>query len=188
MLLEIPLENNVMHYYANRKPVWTAISLLLVFIIPMISSGVIGVSAGHPRSCVNSWSVGDEDNITTSGGTFAVTVKKISSNSAIFVEDGQVVSSTILNDIVSNWESIIFPTTTNFFGDPPDVDTNCQIEIALLSVDGSGGTEGFFVAGALSIRETIVLDVDDLEERNSWMPYSLADLIHHSKDPNEYKV
>ena len=172
----------------KRKTVSIAISLLFVFVLPMISSSVMGVSsAGQPRSCLNSWSVGDGDNITTSDGTFAVTVEKISSNSAIFVEDGQIVSSTILNDIVSNWESIIFPTTTNFFGDPPDIDGNCQIEIALLSVDGSGGTGGFFVAGALSIRETIVLDVDDLEDRNSWMPYSLADLIHHSNDPNEYK-
>ena len=114
----------------------------------MISFSVMGVSsAGQPRSCLNSWSVGDGDNITTSDGTFAVTVEKISSNSAIFVEDGQIVSSTILNDIVSNWESIIFPTTTNFFGTPPDIDGNCQIEIVIISIDGPGGDAGYFETG-----------------------------------------
>ena len=106
-------------FNTNRKTVPIAIALIFVFVLPMISSSVMGVSsAGQPRSCLNSWSVGDGDNITTSDGTFAVTVEKISSNSAIFVEEGQIVSSTILNDIVSNWESIIFPTTTNFFGTP----------------------------------------------------------------------
>ena len=120
-------------FSTNRKTARIAISLLFIFILPMISSGVIGFSsAGQPRTCLNSWSVGDEDNITTSDGTFAVTVEKISSNSAIFVEDGQIVSSTILNDIVSNWESIIFPTTTSFFGTPPDIDGNCQVEIAII--------------------------------------------------------
>ncbi|MEC7689030.1 MAG: hypothetical protein VX514_08265, partial [Candidatus Thermoplasmatota archaeon] len=103
-------------FTTNTKTVSIAFALLFVFVLPMISSSVMGVPAGQPRSCTNSWSVGDGDNITTSDGTFAVTVEKISSNSAIFVEDGQIVSSTILNDIISNWESIIFPTTTSFFG------------------------------------------------------------------------
>ena len=72
----------------NRKTVPIAIALIFVFVLPLISSSVMGVSsAGQPRSCLNSWSVGDEDNITTSDGTFAVTVEKISSNSAIVVEE-----------------------------------------------------------------------------------------------------
>ena len=124
----------------NRKTVRVAISQLFVFVLPIVSSSVMGFSpSGQPRSCQNSWSVGDEDNITTSDGTFAVTVEKISSNSAILVEDGQIVSSTILNDIVSNWESIIFPTTTSFFGVPPDIDGNCQIEIVIIPIDGPNG-------------------------------------------------
>ena len=63
-------------FSTNRKTARIAISLLFMFILPMISSGVMGVSsAGQPRTCLNSWSVGDEDNITTSDGTFAVTVE-----------------------------------------------------------------------------------------------------------------
>mgnify|MGYP001410102081 CR=1 FL=1 len=57
------------------------------------------------RSCENAWSVGESDNITTSEGTIAATVQRISTNSAIFVENGKIVSSTTLNDIVSPWRT-----------------------------------------------------------------------------------
>ena len=168
------------------KVVLTIISLLAVFLIPMVSSVTLGDTNGHPRSCLNIWSVGDSDNMTTSDGTFSVTVEKVSSNTAIFVEDGQIVSSTTLNDIVSNWESIIFPTTTNYFGAPPDIDDNCQIEIAIISIDGPGGEEGYFETGVSSLRETLFLDIDDLSERNRVMAHEFGLLIHHEMDPFEY--
>ncbi len=171
----------------TRKTVLAVISLLFVFVLPMTSSDVLGSSTGgQPRSCLNSWSVGDVDNVTTSDGTFAVTVEKISSNSAIFVEDGQIVSSTILNDIVSNWESIIFPTTTNFFGSPPDIDGNCQIEISIISIDGPGGDAGYFETGVSTLREAVFLDIDDISERNRVLANEFGELIHHDKDPFEY--
>ena len=171
----------------KTKTVPIAIALIFVFVLPLISSSVMGVSsAGQPRSCLNSWSVGDEDNITTSDGTFAVTVEKISSNSAIFVEEGQIVSSTILNDIVSNWESIIFPTTTNFFGTPPDIDGNCQIEIAIIPIDGPGGDEGYFETGVSTLREALFIDIDDISERNRILSSEFSELIHHDYDPFEY--
>ncbi|MEE2625577.1 MAG: hypothetical protein VYD50_04915, partial [Candidatus Thermoplasmatota archaeon] len=96
------------------------------------------------RSCEGAWSVDDTDNITTTDGTISVTVKKISANAAILVEDGLVIPSTTLNDITATWESIIYPTDTNYFGDTPDVDNNCQIEIVIHAVDGPGGTGGYF--------------------------------------------
>ena len=174
-------------FTTNKKTVNIAIALLFVFVLPMISTSVLGVSsAGQPRSCLNSWSVGDGDNITTSDGTFAVTVEKISSNSAIFVEDEQIVSSTILNDIVSNWESIIFPTTTNFFGTPPDIDGNCQVEIAIIPIDGLGGAPGYFEAGVSTIRETLFIDIDDISVRNRVLSNEFSMLIHHYYDPYEY--
>jgi len=174
-------------FRTNKKVVCIAISLLFVFVLPMISTSVMGLSSiGQPRSCTNSWSVGDEDNITTSDGTFAVTVEKISSNSAIFVEDTQIVSSTILNDIVSNWESIIFPTTTSFFGTPPDIDGNCQVEIAIISIDGPGGDEGYFETGVATLREALFIDIDDITERNRILSGEFSELIHHDYDPFEY--
>ena len=145
---------------STRAVVLAVVSLLVVFMTPMLSSEGLANTGGNPRSCLNTWSVDDTDNMTTNDGTFAVTVEKISTNAAIFVEDGQIVSSTILNDIVSNWESIIFPSTTNYFGNPPDIDDNCQIEIAILPIDGPGGEEGYFETGVSSFREAIFLAVD----------------------------
>ncbi len=171
---------------STRKAVLAVVSLLVVFIAPMFSSVGLASSGGQPRSCLNTWSVDDTDNMTTSDGVFAVTVEKISTNAAIFVEDGQIVSSTVLNDIVSNWESIIFPSITNYFGAPPDIDDNCQIEIAILSIDGPGGEEGYFESGVSSLREAIFLDVDDLAERNRVMAQEFGQLIHHEYDPFEY--
>ena len=86
------------------------------------------------RSCENAWSVDDTDTFSTSGGSVSATVRKTSTNSAIFVEDGVVISSTTLNDITSTWESTIYPTDTTFFGNPPDVDNNCLIEINNIEV------------------------------------------------------
>ncbi|MEC7708478.1 MAG: hypothetical protein VYA39_01995, partial [Candidatus Thermoplasmatota archaeon] len=170
----------------SRKAVLVVVSLLVVFIAPMFSSTGLASAGGQPKSCLNTWSVDDTDNMTTSDGFFAVTVEKISSNAAIFVEDGQIVSSTILNDIVSNWESIIFTSTTNYFGTPPDIDDNCQIEIAILSIDGPGGEEGYFESGVSTLRESLILDIDDLSERNRVMAHEFGQLIHHDNDPFEY--
>ncbi len=63
------------------------------------------------RSCENAWDVDDTDTFTTSSGLVSATVEKISTNSAIFVEDGVVISSTALNDIASTWESTIYQLT-----------------------------------------------------------------------------
>ena len=170
----------------SRRVALTALSLLVIFISPMFSQMGLASTGGQPRNCLNTWSMDDTDNMTTNDGTFAVTVEKISSNAAIFVEDGQIVSSTVLNDIVSNWEAIIFPSTTNYFGTPPDIDDNCQIEIAILSIDGPGGEEGYFEAGVSPLREALFLDIDDLSERNRVLAHEFGQLIHQNKDPFEY--
>ena len=138
------------------------------------------------RSCEDAWSVDDTDNITTSDGTISATVKKISANAAIFVEDGQVISSTTLNDITATWESIIYPTDTNYFGDTPDVDNNCQIEIIIHTVDGPGGTGGYFQPSISALRESLFIDVDDLGGRNAILAHELEHLIHNAWDPFEY--
>ena len=138
------------------------------------------------RSCENAWSVGESDNITTSGGTITATVQRISTNSAIFVENGKIVSSTTLNDIVSTWESTIFPTDTYYFGDPPDVDNNCQIEIVIYEIDGVGGTGGYFQPGISSIRESLFFDIDDMNSRNTILAHEFEHLLHNARDPFEY--
>ena len=67
------------------------------------------------RACENAWSQGDTGNVSTASGSVSVTVQKISANSAILVENGQIISSTTLNDIASTWESTIYPTVTTYF-------------------------------------------------------------------------
>jgi len=119
------------------------------------------------RACSNAWSQGDTGNVSTAGGTVAVTAQKVSANSAILVENGQVIPSTTLNDIASTWESTIYPTNTAYFGTAPDLDDNCQIEIVLIAIDGSGGVGGYFSPGISSVRESVFVDVDDMSWRNT---------------------
>ncbi len=138
------------------------------------------------RSCEGAWSMDDADNITTPDGIISVTAKKISANAAILVEDGLVISSTTLNDIAATWESIIYPTDTNYFGDTPDVDNNCQIEIVIHAVDGPGGIGGYFQPGISALRESVFIDVDDMDGRNSILAHELEHLIHNAWDPFEY--
>ena len=143
-------------------------------------------SRSSARSCEDAWSQGETGNISTASGTVAVTVQKISANSAILVEDGQIIPSTTLNDIASTWESTIYPTDTTYFGTPPDVDNNCQVEIALISIDGAGGTGGYFSPGISSVRESVFVDVDDLSWRNTILAHEFQHLLHSARDPYEF--
>ena len=133
-------------------------------------------SSSSIRSCENAWSIGESDNISTTGGIITATVQRISSNSAIFVENGKIVSSTTLNDIVSTWETTIYPTDTYYFGNPPDVDNNCQIEIVIYEIDGVGGTGGYFQPGISSIRESLYFDIDDMNSRNTLLAHEFEHL------------
>ena len=56
-------------------------------------------SKSSMRACSNAWSQGDTGNISTAAGTVAVTAQKVSTNSAILVENGQVIPSTTINDL-----------------------------------------------------------------------------------------
>ena len=138
------------------------------------------------RSCENAWAVDDTDTFTTSSGLVSATVEKISTNSAIFVEDGVVISSTALNDIASTWESTIYPTNTNYFGDPPDIDNNCQIEIILFQIDGGGGIGGYFDPNIASSREILFVDSGDMSWRNTILAHEFEHLLHNARDPYEY--
>ena len=138
------------------------------------------------RSCENAWSVDDTDTFSTSSGSVSATVRKISTNSAIFVEDDVVISSTTLNDITSTWESTIYPTDTTYFGNPPDVDNNCQIEILIFQIDGGGGIGGYFDPNIASQREILFIDSGDMSWRNTILAHELEHLLHNARAPYEY--
>ena len=122
----------------------------------------------------------DTDTFSTSSGTVTATVEKISTNSAIFVENGVIISSTTLNDITSTWESTIYPTDTTYFGNPPDVDNNCQIEILIFQIDG-GGIGGYFDPNIASQREIMFIDSGDLSWRNTIIAHEFQHLLHNAR-------
>ena len=142
-------------------------------------------SKSSTRNCTNAWSQGDTDTVPSANGNVEATVQKISSNAAIFVEDGQILSATTLSDIASTFESTIFPTDTTYFGTMPDVDNNCQVEIMILAIDGGGGIGGYFSPGISSQRESIFIDVDDMSWRNTIIAHEFQHLLHNARDPFE---
>ena len=142
-------------------------------------------SKSSTRNCTNEWSQGDTDTVPTSNGNIDATVQKISSNAAIFLENGKILSATTLNDIASTFESTIYPTDTSYFGSMPDVDNNCQLEIVILGIDGGGGIGGYFAPGISSQRESIFVDVDDMNWRNTILAHELQHLLHNARDPYE---
>jgi len=143
-------------------------------------------SRGTVRNCSDQWSVGETDTFSTSNGVVTATVQKISANSAIFVEDGTIISSTTLNDITLTWETTIYPTNSNYFGTAPDVDNNCQIEILIFNIDNAGGIGGYFDPNVASQREILFVDASDLSWRNTILAHEFEHLLHNARDPFEY--
>jgi len=141
------------------------------------------------RACENAWSTGTAGTVQTTGGQISVTAMHVTQNAAILIESGQSVSSTTLNNIGSTWETTIYPTNTNYFGNPPDVDNNCQIEIVIYAIDGPSNIGGYFMPGMSATRETIYVDIDDLGSaswRNTVLAHEFEHLLHNARDPFEY--
>ena len=89
---------------------------------------------------------GDSLTVPSSGGQLSVTVQKTTSTAAFMVQDGRTLSSTILNNWASTWDSTVYPTLMTYFGKdyfdgrgiaPPDVDNNCQIQVVIYAIDGA---------------------------------------------------
>ena len=176
----------------DSKPVYSATSFLKKqwidegypdLVLPFSQSYMNSKSS--TRNCTNAWSQGDTDTVPTSSGSIEATVQKISSNAAIFIENGQILSATTLNDIASTFESTIYPTDTTYFGSMPDVDNNCQLEIVIHAIDGGGGVGGYFAPGISSQREAVFVDVDDMSWRNTILAHELQHLLHNARDPYE---
>ena len=138
------------------------------------------------RACENAWTAGQTGTVTTSGGQIQVSAMHVTTNAVLLIENGQSVSSTTLNNIGSTWETTIFPTNTNYFGNAPDVDNNCQIEIVIYAIDGGANIGGYFMPSMSSTREIIYVDVDDLSWRNTILAHEFVHLLHNARDPFEY--
>jgi len=138
------------------------------------------------RACENAWQTGQTGQVQTTSGFVTFTVRKVSMNSAVLIQNGQSVSSTTLNNIGSTWETTIYPTDTTYFGVAPDVDNNCQVEIMIYAIDGGGNTGGYFMPSLASQREVIFVDIDDLSWRDTILAHEFQHLLHNARDPFEY--
>ena len=85
-------------------------------VLPFEESETSGRTAG--RACENAWSAGETGTVQTTAGQIQISAMHVTTNAAILIENGQSVSSTTLNNIGSTWETTIFPTNTNYFGNP----------------------------------------------------------------------
>ena len=143
-------------------------------------------SRSQTRACENAWNQGDSVTMPTASGNIAAEVERVTSSAAIIVENGVSIPSTTINDIASTWDNSIYPTVTSYFGNPPDVDNNCQIEIVILSIDGPANIGGYFSPGIANSREAIFVDSDDLGWRNVIFAHEFQHLLHNARDPLEY--
>ena len=93
----------------------------------------------HPHA------VGDTLTVPISGGSISAYVAKTTTTVAFIVQSGRTLSSTVLNNLASTWDSTIYPTMTTYYGKdyqdgrglaPPDIDNNCQVQIIIYDIDG----------------------------------------------------
>ena len=147
------------------------------------------------RACTP-YSEGDTATVPTSGGSIDVSIEKTTSTAAFMVQSGRTVSSTVLNNWASTWDSTVYPTLMTYFGKDyfdgrgiaaPDVDNNCQIEIVIYAIDGAYNVGGYFSPGMSSSREAIFIDIDDapLAWSKVILAHELQHLMHNALDPYE---
>lgn len=147
------------------------------------------------RACTP-YNEGDSATVPTSGGSIDVTIQKTTSTAAFMVESGRTLSSTVLNNWASTWDSTVYPTLMSYFGkdyfdgrgiSAPDVDNNCQIEIVIYAIDGAYNIGGYFSPGMSASREAIFIDIDDapLTWSKVILAHELQHLLHNALDPYE---
>ena len=60
--------------------------------------------------------VGDTLTVPISGGSISAYVAKTTNTVAFIVQSGRTLSSTVLNNLASTWDSTIYPTMTTYYG------------------------------------------------------------------------
>ena len=147
------------------------------------------------RSC-NPHLVGDSLTVPISGGSLDAYVAKTTSTVAFIVQNGRTLSSTVLNNLASSWDSTIYPTMTTYYGKDyqdgrglaaPDIDNNCQVQIVIYDIDGAFNTGGYFAPSFARTREAVFIDYADitLSWGKSIIAHELQHLLHNAQDPYE---
>ena len=184
-------DSNEMLYSATRlmKDSWVDEGM------PGVDIATSPQSKTSGRACTP-YNEGDSATVPTSGGSIDVTIEKTTSTAAFMVQTGRTLSSTVLNNWASTWDSTVYPTLMTYFGKDyfdgrgiaaPDVDNNCQIEIIIYAIDGAYNIGGYFSPGMSSSREAIFIDIDDapLTWSKVILAHELQHLLHNALDPYE---
>ena len=167
-----------------------------------INQGLPGVDiATNPQASTSGractpYNEGDTATVPTSGGSVDVTIEKTTSTAAFMVQSGRTLSSTVLNNWASTWDTTVYPTLMTYFGKDyfdgrgiaaPDVDNNCQIEVVIYAIDGAYNIGGYFAPGMSASREAIFIDIDDapLAWSKVILAHELQHLMHNALDPYE---
>ena len=163
-------------------------NLVLPFADEQMSRSTSGRAPNPCTTTSTPWTQGDSGTVATADGDIAVTAKKVTANAAFLVQNGQTVSSSVLNSFSTDWEGVIYPRSTQNFGQPPDQDGNCQIEIIIYAIDGPSNVGGYFAPSMSSQKEAIFVDVDDTGGSfgKVILAHEFQHLLHNSRDPYEY--
>ena len=147
------------------------------------------------RAC-NPHTVNDQLTVPSSGGSIDTYVAKTTNTVAFLVQTGRTLSSTVLNNLASSWDSTIYPTMTTYYGKdysdgrglaPPDVDNNCQVQIVIYDIDGAYNIGGYFSPSLANAREALYVDYADvtLSWGKSILAHEMEHLLHNAQDPYE---
>ena len=125
------------------------------------------------------------------------TVQAITDHAYFFVEDGSPYSSAWPSQVSADFESIVWPTVTDAFGEPrtPGVDSDARITVLNASLHGAGGyVSGLDEYPPAAIahsngREMVYIEDSALGEPgpayNSLISHELQHLVHSNGDTNE---
>jgi len=164
---------------------------------PGVDDMVVDTTSGRTaaRACTPR-TVGDTLTVSISGGQIDAYVAKTTNSVAFIVQSGRTLSSTVLNNLASTWDTTIYPTMTTYYGKdyqdgrglaPPDVDNNCQVQIIIYDIDGAYNTGGYFAPSFSSSSESLYVDYADitLAWGKSILAHELEHLLHNALDPYE---
>jgi len=84
---------------------------------PGVDDMVVDTTSGRTaaRACTPR-TVGDTLTVSISGGQIDAYVAKTTNSVAFIVQSGRTLSSTVLNNLASTWDTTIYPTMTTYYG------------------------------------------------------------------------
>ncbi len=129
--------------------------------------------------------------------TITATVRAITGHAYFFVQDDSQSANLPLDQVTSDFESVVWPTVTTAFGEPwtPGIDSDPRITVLNANLKGAGGyfsSIDEYPPGAVRYgagREMVYIDASALAAPGPYydalISHELQHLVHHHGDPNE---